>query len=232
MKPGPWLDMRVALMLLLLCVPVTSSSAQERCSDIPVDVVAISAEERRLACSAATDALQLLGRCNISLRRPLKVEISSEVRHPFSPPMFGLFDLKQERVLVTREANIPSLVTGTPYSALPPREFYKSVVVHEVIHGVMHQNFKRHPTTRAAYEYPAYALQIESLPSDVRNKFLQSIPNSASSNDFVFSDNILLFDPFYFAARAYTHFKASPDRCGYLIALLDGVGTSVPLSPQ
>jgi hypothetical protein len=219
-------------MLFLLCIPATSSSAQERCPDIPVDVVAISVDERRLACSAASDALELLGRCNISLRRPLKVEISSEVRLPFGSPMFGLFDLKQEKVLVSREANIPSLVAGTPYSALPSRAFYRSVIVHEIVHGVMHQNFKRHPTTRAAYEYPAYALQIESLPSNVRNEFLRSIPNRASTNDFVFSDSILLFDPFFFAARAYTHFKASPDRCRYLIALLEGVASSVPLSPQ
>ena len=99
MKSVPSWTCASRLCFFLLCVPVTSPSAQERCSDIPVDVVAISVEERRLACAAATHALQLLGRCNISLRRPLKVEISSEVRHPFGRPMFGLFDLKQEESL-------------------------------------------------------------------------------------------------------------------------------------
>ena len=58
-------------------------AAQERCAEVPVDVTAASSDERRLACSAASDAIQLLGRCKISLRRPLQVEILSEVRHPF-----------------------------------------------------------------------------------------------------------------------------------------------------
>src|SRR5437867_231522 len=42
-------------------------AAQERCPEAPVDVTAASSEERRLACSAAIDALQMLGRCGISL---------------------------------------------------------------------------------------------------------------------------------------------------------------------
>ena len=199
-----------------------AKGAQERCAEAPVDVTASSPSERRLACSAANHALQLLGRCRISLRRPLHVEIAKEVRHPFSGPIFGLFDAKQERVLVTQYANIPSLVSGTPYSELPQREFYNSLIVHEIVHGVMHQNLKRPATSHSAYEYAAYALQIESLPSSLRDKFLQTTNNRAGRSAFVFNDSILFFDPFFFAARAYEHFKASADGCAHLLALLEG----------
>ena len=58
-------------------------AAPERCPEASVDVTAASPDQRRLACLAAGDALQLLGRCGISVRRPLQVEIMSEVRHPF-----------------------------------------------------------------------------------------------------------------------------------------------------
>jgi len=197
-------------------------AAQERCPEAPVDVTAPSSEERRLACSAAFDALQLLARCGISPRRSLHVQIMSEVRHPFSGGIFGLFDTKQERVLVTQEANIPSLIRDTPYAKLPQRDFYRSLIVHEVIHGVMHQNLKRPAATHAAYEYPAYALQIESLPAVVREKFLRSFDQTAMTSDFVFNDSVLFFDPYFFAARAHKHFKASPDRCAHLAALLEG----------
>jgi hypothetical protein len=164
----------------------------------------------------------LLGRCKISLRRPLQVEILSEVRHPFSGPILGLFDTKQERVLVTKFANVPALVSDTPYSALPQYEFYKSLIVHEVIHGVMHQNLKRPATSHSAYEYPAYALQIESLPTSVRDQFLYSFDQQALRPDSLFNDAVLFFDPFFFAARAYEHFKASADGCAHLRALIDG----------
>lgn len=202
---------------------MASLAVQERCPEAPVDVSAALPDERRLACSAAYDALRLLERCNISVRRPLRIKIMSEVRHPFSGAIFGLFDVRRESILVTQEANIPFLVEGTPYALLPKRDFYRSLIVHEVVHGVMHQNLKRPATSHAAYEYPAYALQIASLPSSVRDKFLASFDQQAIKADTIFSDSILLFDPYFFAASAYQHFKASAaNGCAHLTALLEG----------
>ena len=194
----------------------------DRCPDAPVDVMATSPDERRLACSAANEAIQRLDACGINLRRPLHVQIMSEVRHPFSGAIFGLFDTKQERVLVTQEANMPALVEGTPYAMLPQRDFYRSLIIHEVIHAVMHQNLKRPVSSHAAYEYPAYALQIEALSAGVRDMFLQSFDQQAIKANSIFSDAILLFDPYFFAARAYEHFKASPDGCAHLAGILEG----------
>ena len=171
-------------------------------------------------CSAANDAIELLARCGISPRKPLHVQIRDEVRHPFSGPVFGMFDVKRELALVTAEANIAALIENTPYAGLPKQAFYKSLIVHEVVHSVMHQNLKRKATTQAAYEYPAYALQIESLPADIRQTFLRSFEQTAGEHDTLFNDAILHFSPYYFAARAYRHFKASPDACAHLTSLL------------
>jgi hypothetical protein len=210
---------------------VANVAADPRCPAIPVDVVAESSEERDLACSAASTALELLGHCEITLRRPLHLEILRDVRHPFGKhSIFGLFDNQLETVFVTREANVPSLVGGPPYSELPRRDFYRSLIVHEVVHGVMHQNFKRAPASHAAFEYPAYALQIASLPSDERSKFLQSIPGNADPGAYVLNDYVLFFDPFYFAAHAYRHFSAA-DGCVNLTALLQGEVAFIPTLP-
>ena len=65
-------------------------------------------------------------------------------------------------------------------------------------------------------------LQIESLPPVVREKFLRSFDRAAMRSDFIFNDSVLFFDPYFFAARAYAHFKASADGCAYLAALLEG----------
>jgi len=201
---------------------VASLVGPYRCPGVPVDVTAASPEERRLACSAASDAIRLLGRCGISLLRPLHVQIMSEVRHPVGGAIFGLFDTKRERVLVTHEANIPSLAKDTPYAKLPQRDFYRSLIVHEVVHGIMHQNLKRPATTHAAYEYPAYALQIESLSPHVREAFLNSFDQTTIASKSLFNDTVLFFDPFFFAASAYHHFKVSADGCANLTALLHG----------
>jgi hypothetical protein len=193
----------------------------ERCPAILVDVIAASPDERHFACSAAGDAIQLLARCGIAPQQALHLQILSEVHHPFGGAILGFFDTKRKRILVTQEANIPSLVKDTPYASLPQRDFYKSLIVHEVVHGIMHQNLKRPASTHAAYEYPAYALQIESLTPHVRDTFLRSFDHTVETTS-LFSDPILFFDPYYFAARAYQHFKASVNGCAHLTALLGG----------
>ena len=208
-----------------------SAATDPRCPAIPVDVIAESPKERTVACSAASTALELLGRCGIAPRRPLHLEILRNVRHPFGKhSIFGFFDHRLETVFVTQEANVESLVAGTPYSELPRRDFYRSLIVHEVVHGVMHQNLKRQPTSHAAHEYPAYALQIASLPADERGKFLQAIPNNAGPHEYFLNDNVLLFDPFYFAAHAYRHFSTS-DGCAHLAELLQGEVAFIPTLP-
>jgi hypothetical protein len=174
----------------------------------------------------------MLGRCGISLRRPLHVEIRSEVRHPFNGAILGLLDVKQERVLITREANVPALVKDTPVAKLPLQDFYRSLIVHEVVHGVMHQNLKRPLTSHAEAEYPAYALQIESLPPDIRDRFLQSFDQAATkANTRLFNDVVLSVDPFFFAASAYEHFKARDNGCGHLRALVEGEARFIATLP-
>jgi Family of unknown function (DUF6639) len=216
----------------LAATTLASLAGHEFCPEASVDITAASPDERRIACLAASEAIQLLGRCGISLRRPLHLQIMSEVRHPFSGSIFGLLDTKHEKVLITHEANIPALVKDTPYATLPQREFYRSVIVHEVVHAVMHQNLKRPATTHAAYEYPAYALQIESLAPQLRDTFLQSFDQAAiKANSTVFTDTILSFDPYFFAARAYHHFKGSANGCAHLAALLEGAVTFIA-APQ
>lgn len=202
--------------------PTTRLSVQERCTEAPIDVTAASANERHLACDAANNALQLLARCNIFPRRALRIEMSGEVRRPFGGAVVGLFDPIKGKIFITQYENVASLVSGTAFSELPQRDFFKSLIVHEVVHAVMHQNYKRQPGSHAAYEYPAYALQIESLPSSVRDKFMQTINIGADKHKIVFSDSVLSFDPFFFAARAYEHFRGSANGCAHLLALIEG----------
>ena len=208
----------------------TQPLAQERCGEAPVDVASASSDERNLACSAAGDAIHLLSRCKIYLRTPLRVEITKEVLHPISKVALGFFDAKRQKIFVAQIANVPSLIRGTPYGELPPRDFYKSLIVHEVVHAIMHQNYERQPMTRAAHEYPAYALQIESLPAEVRETFLRSM--NAGADALLFNDMVLAADPFYFAARAYEHFRASANQCAQLIALLEGEVAFIPTLPE
>jgi hypothetical protein len=204
-----------------------------RCTEGPIDVMVSSPEERALVCAAAADAIRLLDRCRIAPRWALRVEVMPEVRHPLGRIVLGLLDTKRQRILVTQAANIAALIEETPYAALPQDAFYRSLIVHEVVHAVMDQNLKRPASSHAAYEYPAYALQIESLGPEERDIFLNSFDQAALVSDALFNDPVLFFDPYLFAARAYHHFKRSPDGCAHLNGLLQGgVGFIVSLEMQ
>jgi hypothetical protein len=198
------------------------TGAEHRCAEVAVDVAAPSPRERALACSAAEHGLSLLKSCGISLRRPLHIEIKKELRHPTGLPALGFFDAKNERAVIAQYDNVSSLVQGTPYALLPQPELYRSLIIHEVVHAVMHQNLRRKPLSHAAYEYPAYVLQIASLPATARDRFLQTVGRSTPHTDFLFSDSVLFMDPFVFAARAYHHFSTSAKGCAHLVALLEG----------
>jgi hypothetical protein len=210
----------------------TESATEARCTEGPVHVTGASATERRLACSAANQLLQLLAHCQITPRRAPYIEISKEVRQPLGRPIFGLFDVKRQRVVVTRFANIPGLVKGTPYGGIPLEDFYKSVVVHEVVHAVAHQLLKRPASSLAAYEYPAYALQIASLPPTTRDEFLRSFGQIAVGPGSLFTDSLLYFDPFFFGARAYQHYRKSANGCRGLAALLEGDAGFILATPH
>jgi hypothetical protein len=150
----------------------------------------------------------------------VSVHVLENARHPQKGPTFGLFD--RQNAIVVRPSRATALAAGTSYAHLPETEFYKSLVVHEVVHAVMDQNYVRQPDTQAAHEYPAYALQILSLPSTVRDELLRAMNSTPNPSGFFFNDLLLAMDPLSFAVIAYEHFTADADGCLHLNALLKG----------
>lgn len=219
-KPGTrGLNFMPALFALLAATEVV---AQEACPEVAIDVSGATTRERLLVCTAAADAIRRLGLCEIAVRRRIRVEIADSVRHPSGRPVFGYFDPKREIVMLTRYENAATLAIDTPYGRLSHRDFYMSMVVHEITHAVMHQNERRKGTSHSALEYPAYALQLASLSPKARDSLLSAIPGAENIDSFLFNDIVLSFDPFLFAARAYAHFAARGNGCSRLTSLLDG----------
>ena len=60
-------------------IKLANLAGLEQCTGVAVDVTASSSEERLLACAAAGEALELLGRCKIYARKRVSVHILSEL---------------------------------------------------------------------------------------------------------------------------------------------------------
>lgn len=196
--------------------------AVDACPNARVTVAGAAPAERDAVCAAAVRAIYRLARCGVAQIRPVRVEIAEIVRSPLGTPIFGRFDLGHDIVFLTGFAKMDALVEDTPYMTLSRDDFHASLVVHEVVHAVMHQNYRRQPASRAAYEYPAYAIQLDSIAEESRARFLLAKAANAADAGLLFNDIVLGLDPFFFAARAYQHFASSFRSCGYLHDLLNG----------
>jgi hypothetical protein len=197
-------------------------TAGDPCSGLDVRITDASHDERTLVCHGVRQALHLLGRCAVEQKRAIDVRILPEVRHPLAGPIFGFYDLKESYIAIAAYPNIIPLMRDTPYQGLSRRAFYTSLVVHEVVHSIMHQNQPRPIASQAMYEAPAYALQIMSLSPRARAQFLAKFDSSRLNQSKRLSDLILMFDPYFFAARAYHNFRTSTDVCADLTAAVNG----------
>ena len=194
----------------------------EACGSVAVSVSGASSEERDVSCLAAAQAIRLLERCGISPKWPIHIEVRAVVLNSSGSAIFGRFDAQHDAALVAQSATVRPLQADSAFRNILQGDFYRSILVHEVVHAVMHQNYKRQPASRAALEYPAFALQIASLSSIARERFLQMVNERSAAGNFLFNDIILALDPACFAARAYEHFANSDMGCGHLRALLEG----------
>lgn len=196
------------------------------CSDAPAFVRA-AGEDRRLVCVGIRKAVDALAACEIHPRTHVYAERVDVIVSPDGNQMFGRYDRVHDTVMVAGRASIAELVKGTPYATLPPSEFYQSIVVHETVHAIVEQNQLTPPSTRAAQEYPAYALQIAALPAASREVYLRQFDVADGNVADLFSDAILLLDPYYFAARAYTHFSKAGGSCAILERLIADKATFI-----
>lgn len=192
------------------------------CPDTP-GFVRAAGLERRLMCSGIKYAHETLAACGIYPRTHVYAEIADEVFSPSADKIFARFDRAHDTVMVTSLANLAEVASDTPYASLPLADFFVSMVVHETTHAIIEQNQVALPLTRAAQEYPAYAMQIAALPPASRDAFLKGTGiNDRDTSADIFSDTMLMFDPYYFAAQAYTHFISSQGGCKAIHDLIKG----------
>lgn len=191
----------------------------ERCSDLPVEVGGATPDEFRLACAAARQVFGYLSVCGIYPLQTVRIRIDPDRQHPQKGRVFAMYDTDFQTVVITALAQVRSLVRGTPYDVIPEREFFRSVVVHEVTHAVLHRHYKSELQSQSAQEYPAYALQYKSLSDDTRTRLLSEIGIDEAGNS-VFNDILLALNPFRFGAQVYKHYVRAVDSCANFHQLL------------
>ena len=202
---------------------ISDKLPEYRCPGIAVVVTGASNEERRLICAAAKQADGLFGQCGLTNTPLIQVQIQTKPPHVCGVDAFASFDAQSQSIKLVNKAACHRLAISNPaYSVLPFADFYKSLVVHEIAHQIFRSHLKGKVVSRATHEYVAYAIQIVSMPQEVRTQFLERVRRGPTSNLDPFVDMVLLMSPTYFAAMAYDHFSAPGHGCRILQGVLRG----------
>jgi hypothetical protein len=113
----------VVLSVIAWCAAPLEAGALEKCPDSPVYVSASSTQVRDLICQGAFEAIEMLKKCEIHIRRPVTVLTLEQVRHPLGQVIIALSEPTRERVLITAYEKIRDLIEETPYRVLPQGDF-------------------------------------------------------------------------------------------------------------
>lgn len=219
----------VAVLALLAspALPVKNLLAQER--SCPGANIVVSLIEKKAGpgalelCADAKRGLQLLAQCGLAPKYTIRLEVVNKVVHPLGDTVIADFDARENVIQLISLARFSEVMgEGGPWHGLPHREVYASYIIHEISHAVFWQSSKAMDLPISAHEYVAHVFQLASLHPDTRGSFLEAFPGTAPSD--LSSFNMFYFNmaPLAFTAKAYRHFAAQDDQCGFIRSIARG----------
>jgi len=201
-------------------VPVAMAATQ--CSSVAVTVSADEAALTERICAAAGRAVDLMAACGITQTEPVQIEVIDGL-NPDHPDCAGIFHCSEARIeLVAPDYLTEALGADHPFIEIPRDPFYDSLVAHEMAHALAYQTRQGPLKSTSATEYIAYAMQVSSLPEDIRAAFLSNRSVTEPVTPMALNEVILAFSPADFAVRAWKHFQAPENGCRFIQRLLDG----------
>lgn len=209
----------------------TLATEAHLCEDIPVTVRAPSNTPVAVICDAALTASTFLSRCGITLKRGLTIRLVDEIVHPCGTRTLGQFIPSARIIEITTLTRCgESLGVDSTYRRLPLIDAWRSLITHEVAHGILDEQDGAGRLPASAQEYMAYAVQIGTMSAETRAAFLGDFPEVDSEELASFTAFSHDVEPLRFGARAYRHFTAPSHGCALLDRVLRGED-SFPASP-
>ena len=212
----------VAALCGLASGPAPAAPPVRACDTAGITVSAASPEEARMACDVAAETGARLGRFGLRLHAPVRIEITE---HLDAAPgtCVALYSTEERKLQV-----LPvDCLEGQPgrASAFPrmrPELLFESLIVHELAHAYMDQAAQERFLPRVAYEYFAYAVQLDALPEADRSRILAKAAVGPPVDFEQINDAVLNLSPLRFAAMSWLHFKREGGDAALVQRILTG----------
>jgi Family of unknown function (DUF6639) len=198
-------------------------SLETSCLEQKADVLGASTEERTVVCTAVKKTTKLFRQCGFMKLPRIRVQVEKEPVNVCGVDAFGSYDAQRQTIRIVDATTCEKMAkVNAAYASLPFGELYQSIVVHEIAHQFFRSHLKDKKASHATHEYIAYAMQIASMPPQVRDQLLNSFPREPPEDLGPFVDMLLLMSPMYFGVLAYDHFSAPGNGCRVLQEIVRG----------
>ena len=216
LNPDGTLTCPVLVSLALVLAVVAEAKAGENLSAAmcpgPIFIRGDYQELGDLVCDAVVHAKRMLEPCGLRQTRPIEVELVGQMGKEHEACV-AYFNCEADSLaLLAPSAITASGEIAAAFRRLPIDEYFRSVIVHEMTHALVHQSHSD-KFSRVAHEYLAYSMQIASLKQKDRSLVLDGL-EPTELVDIANVDEIgLAFGPSQFALQSYQHFRRPEKGC-------------------
>jgi len=203
-------------MLALLLAAIVPTYAIADCGRSGITVVG-NPEEHDDACASLDEILQYFARGDLSVELKLTIRFEQSVylqrgagSAPVSAgaepiPVSGFYHVARQEIRMTSSTS-PWSQRRRPWNLPWDRTLSRSILTHEIAHAIIYQllasNHAKLPG--AWHEALAYAVQIELMPPNLRERILAQYPDQqAFLSTLHINDVVYGVDPDGFAISAY-----------------------------
>lgn len=200
---------------------VSAGSAQTlECGTTDVSISGGTADLRTEACNTVASSRALFDQCNM---RPFPSNLHIEIIDEIDANCVGLYHCGVHSIeVLSPKAMEAALSPDSIYEFMPTRDYFHSVITHELSHATYDGVSCPFETCVATNEYVAYSMQILSLPPHVRAMLETDVDWPRVIHRDEINPMILYMAPDVFALKAWQHFLQQDDACGLVEQIMDG----------
>lgn len=192
----------------------------EPCDGAPAEVAAASAEDHRLACQGAGDAIAFFRSAGLKVATTVRLRIVERFPPHVSESAAGCFIERNGVALMHPYASFRREETWFQVPVEP--ELYRSLAAHEATHLLAAGNFSVSKPTIRAKEYVSYVVMFEVMNPDLRSRISSGYPARGITSAERLSELLCLVDPMRFGIESH-RYHARPDvGLPFLRRVLDG----------
>jgi hypothetical protein len=205
-----------AISILFLCLIVqVAASAQplheNACGDPLLRIAGFNEADFTHACEAFSRVkVYLLDEHKLRLREPVLIIFADRATADFGQHSYRVLGVNDREARQIRMTSFSSawlhdkerLIYNMPIS----KEMHVSLLVHELTHSILADNYQTNSRGFASEEYLAYSVQFATMNVTLRDEILLLNPVEPFATTDDITDLYLMFNPHEFALRAYLHF--------------------------